>query len=152
VPEGEWLDVHVVAQHRQLVTQLLNRVRVVVDPPIPSVAEGVEDRPVRIFGRPDQIHDRLHRHPGPRRRIDLIVPRHPLRPVTRAHPNGSGPTAIGDGAGCAHPIRRRMTRLPAREDPADCLVDWVRTVTAVLMVRCSLTRGCPGPGLPGHGR
>ena len=56
---AEWqrFAVHVVGEHCQVVTHLLDRVSVVVDAFVSAVAEGVEDNPFGVGLRFDQIDE-----------------------------------------------------------------------------------------------
>src|SRR6185437_7905214 len=63
--ERERLVVHVVGEHREVVAHVLDGVGVVVDAFVGSFAEGVEDDPLRLGLRLDDVDDRLHRDTSP---------------------------------------------------------------------------------------
>ena len=65
VAERQRFAVHVEGQHGQLAAHLLDRMGVVVDAAVGTLAERVEDDPLGVGVRLDQIEDRRHRHPSP---------------------------------------------------------------------------------------
>jgi hypothetical protein len=57
--------VHVVGEHGEVVAHVRDRVRVVVDALVGCFIERVEDDPLRVGERPDEIDDGRHRDAAP---------------------------------------------------------------------------------------